>query len=95
VTMGAGGNGGGGHGGVWPTTPGPLGLPAPIARSTAGTANTGGGGGGGAAQPTTSPGRTGGSGVVIVKEPEGPFKCSGIWDMNALYDNVKAGTWTT
>ena len=40
-------------------------------------------------------GKTGGSGVVIVKEPEGPYLASGVWDMNALYDNVKAGTWTT
>jgi len=92
--MGDGGAGGGGHGGVWPTTPGPLGLPAPVARSTAGTANTGGGGGGGAANPIQAPGRTGGSGVVIVKEAAGPYLASGVWDMNALYDNVKAGTWT-
>jgi hypothetical protein len=67
-----------------------------------GTANTGGGGGGGAYMTAVPPayslgnqtGKSGGSGVVIVKEPEGPFKASGIWDMNALYDNVKAGTWT-
>ena len=55
----------------------------------------GGGGGGGAAQPTMSPGRAGGSGVVIVKEPSAGYAASGIWDMNALYDNVKAGTWTS
>jgi hypothetical protein len=42
-----------------------------------------------------SPGRAGGSGVVIVKEPSAGYAASGIWDMNALYDNVKAGTWTS
>jgi hypothetical protein len=41
-------------------------------------------------------GREGGSGVVIIKEAAVCFidNTSGVWDMNALYDNVKAGTWT-
>tara|TARA_R110002126_G_scaffold169511_1_gene318481 strand:- start:963 stop:1103 length:141 start_codon:yes stop_codon:yes gene_type:complete len=39
-------------------------------------------------------GGAGGSGVVIVNEAAvGLVNTSGIWDMNALYDNVKAGTW--
>ena len=63
-----------------------------------GTANTGGGGGGtdiGNPPFSPVPAGPGGSGVVIIKEPNAGFKCSGVWDMNALYDNVKAGTWTT
>ena len=33
-------------------------------------------------------------GVVIIKEPEREvFVASGVWDMNALYDNVKADNW--
>jgi len=60
--------------------------------SGAGTANTGGGAGAGA--PT---GGNGGSGLVVVVE-----KCQavcgvvapGMWQMNTVYDFVKAGTWT-
>jgi hypothetical protein len=56
--------------------------------------NTGGGGGGAGFPASTFTGSgAGGSGVVIVSEPAGPYTASGIWDMNALYDNVKAGTW--
>ena len=61
-----------------------------------GTANTGGGGGGadGAAPaPNTAAGGSGGSGVVIVKEPDKGYAASGVWNMEALYENVKAGTW--
>jgi hypothetical protein len=38
-------------------------------------------------------GAAGGSGVVIVKEAGGSTG-SGIWDMNSVYDAVKAGTWS-
>jgi hypothetical protein len=38
-------------------------------------------------------GAAGGSGVVIVKEAAGSNVGSGIWDMNSVYDAVKAGTW--
>jgi hypothetical protein len=82
--QGSGGAGGGGNG---------ENRNAPIVISTAGTANTGGGGGG----ANVGTGAAGGSGVVIIKEPAGTVltNTSGVWDMNALYDNVKAGTWTT
>jgi hypothetical protein len=93
VTPGAGGNGGGGNGGVWPTATANASPPA--VRSTEGTANTGGGGGGGAANPVTSIGRAGGSGVVIVKEPDKGVSASSCWDLKTLYRNVKAGTWPT
>jgi len=56
-----------------------------------GGANTGTGGGGGGDNNT---GPSGGSGVVFIKEAEVIGKASGVWDMNALYDNVKAGTWS-
>jgi len=62
-----------------------------------GVANSGGGGGGtsiGSPPFTPVPGGNGGSGVVIIKEPNKGYRVSGVWDMNALYDNVKAGTWT-
>ena len=58
--------------------------------------NTGGGGGGaGFPAPIYAGSAAGGSGVVITSEPEVEFlaNTSGVWDMNALYDNVKAGTW--
>ena len=39
-------------------------------------------------------GGAGGSGVVIIKEPEREvFVASGVWNMTALYDNVKADNW--
>jgi hypothetical protein len=38
-------------------------------------------------------GTNGGSGVVIVSEPP-VANASGMWDMNAVYDNVKVGNWT-
>jgi hypothetical protein len=88
--MGDGGNGGGGDGGVWPS------YPDATRRSTEGTANTGGGGGGGASNPVTSPGRTGGSGVVIVKEPEVTFLegTSSCWDLRKVFTEIKSGNWT-
>ena len=38
------------------------------------------------------PGMAGGSGVVIVKEAA-IAQASGMWSLDAVYDNVKAGTW--
>jgi hypothetical protein len=58
----------------------------------AGTANTGGGGGA-SHNNNAAGGAAGGSGVVIIKEAAG-FLGSGIWDMNSVYDSVKAGTWS-
>jgi hypothetical protein len=40
-------------------------------------------------------GGAGGSGVVIVNEPAiDRTVASGVWSLEAVYDNVKAGTWT-
>ena len=107
--QGFGGNGGGGNGAFYQSD-GSGTIPAPAANPTApsgsagqvaqsGTANTGGGGGGcsiGTPAANTSSG-AGGSGVVIIKEPEVNFvnNVSGVWDMTALYDNVKAGSWVS
>jgi len=100
------GGGGGGSSGVGAISyaPGP-GTPSTISGSDvtyavgaggqggpAGAANTGNGGGGGGA--SANAGNSGSSGVVIIKEAEVIAKASGVWDMNALYDNVKAGIWT-
>jgi hypothetical protein len=71
-------------------------LTGPGAPPTApGVVNTGGGGGGvNNANPAAG---VGGSGVVIVKQacatPNFP-KAPGIWSINEVYDNVKAGTWS-
>ena len=54
------------------------------------TANTGGGGGGAG---NSTDGKNGGSGVVIIKEPAAPTTASGMWSLDAVYENVKAGTW--
>jgi hypothetical protein len=90
---GTGGNGGGGRG--CDAGPSPLGS-FPGIQAEAGTANTGGGGGGGCSDFWSSPGeaKAGGSGVVIVKELGAGFVASGIWSMDAVYDNVKVGNWT-
>jgi hypothetical protein len=66
-----------------------VGESAFVQNATSGTVNTGSGGGG----ANLANGGAGGSGVVIIKEPE-VISASGVWDMNALYDNVKAGNWT-
>jgi hypothetical protein len=60
-----------------------------VQNATAGAVNTGSGGGG----ANLANGAAGGSGVVIIKEPEA-ISASGVWDMTAVYDNVKAGNWT-
>jgi hypothetical protein len=100
------GGGGGGSGAVGgPSYQPAAGTPSTISGSDvtyalggggagqgAGGANTGTGGGGGG---DNGAGPSGGSGVVFIKEAEVIGQASGIWDMNALYDNVKAGTWTT
>ena len=67
----------------------------PSARAESAGTNLGGGGGSGAQDAGGSVrGGAGGSGVVIVNEPAIDKKiASGIWDMNAVYDNRKAGTW--
>ena len=57
----------------------------------------GGGGGGdcGSSAPFTF-GKQGGSGVVIIKEPEvtNPNTAPGFWTLNEVYDQVKQGIWT-
>ena len=52
-----------------------------------------GAGGAGAASPAST---NGGSGVVITKEPAVDFVsgASGVWNLDEVYDFVKAGTWT-
>ena len=87
-----GGIGGGGNTGLYdPSHPiGPY--------NSAGVANTGGGGAGGMQiypyQPLTSyAGTTGGSGVVIVNEPEA-IGASSVWDLRQVFRQVKAGDWT-
>ena len=100
---GAGGAGGGGQGGVasgyangpplgGDPSPNPEG--APYGVGTAGTANTGGGGGGtsvsfGSAQPSGA----GGSGIVIVSEPNGSWTASGVWTMYDQYTYKTDGLW--
>jgi hypothetical protein len=61
-----------------------------------GTANTGGGGGGTGEIPKSIGGGTGGPGVVIIKEPAYtiPASAPGVWSMQSVYSNVRAGTWT-
>ena len=87
-----GGIGGGGNTGLYdPSQPiGPY--------NSAGVANTGGGGAGGMFiypyQPAAStPGAVGGSGVVIVNEPE-TIGASSVWDLRQVFRQVKAGDWT-
>ena len=65
----------------------------------AGSANTGGGGGGGTSTNPTSPrtatGGAGGSGHVIIREYANTLnEAPGVWNINEVYDNVKAGTWS-
>jgi hypothetical protein len=55
-----------------------------------GGTNTGGGGGGRACNTNGS--HTGGSGIVVIKQTT-PKCASGVWSINDVYDNVKAGTW--
>ena len=78
-----GGAGGGGNGASNSDPSGGTGVQT-------GTTNTGGGGGGGGGNP--GPAVSGGSGVVITKEPA-IAEASGMWSMEAVYENVKAGTW--
>ena len=90
-----GGIGGGGNTGLYdPASPiGPY--------NSAGVANTGGGGAGGMQiypyQPIAAyAGTTGGSGTVIVNEPQVDFVegTSSCWDLRAVFRAVKAGNWT-
>jgi len=85
TTSSAGGIGGGGNGGNGGGNPG-----------IAGVNNTGGGGGGTGDAPgcdVAKPGGNGGSGVVIIKEPE-VKTAPGVWSMNSVYEYVKDGNWT-
>jgi hypothetical protein len=83
--------GGGGAGGSGPT----------CGVGQAGGTNLGGGGGGSSytAGCTGHPGGLGGPGVVIIREACGtgtPYNVApGIWQMNTVYDYVKAGGWTS
>jgi hypothetical protein len=70
--------------------------------STAGSANTGGGGGGGAQQHAPpadntgvngTPGSAGGSGVVMVTQVNRVI-ASGVFSMDEVYSEVKAGNWS-
>ena len=67
----------------------------------AGTANRGGGGGGGNGgtrlDVSGGQGGNGGSGVVIVKEAAVNYtdKTSGVWSLEAVYQNVKNNTWVS
>ncbi len=90
-----GGIGGGGNTGLYdPSNPiGPY--------RTDGTANTGGGGAGGMfiypyQPPASTPGAVGGSGTVIVNEPQVDFVegTSSCWDLRAVFRAIKAGNWT-
>ena len=95
----AGGGGGGGHAdaphqSAGGTGGGGAGASNNSTNAVAGTANTGGGGGGGGGGGTKV-GAAGGSGVIIVKEDAGANVGSGIWDLNTVYDAVKAGTWSS
>ena len=58
-------------------------------------ANTGGGGGGIYCSPTSK--GLGGSGIVLVKEDAVSVNirtAPGIWDLNTVYEFVKADNWT-
>ena len=68
--------------------------------SVAGTANTGGGGGGGGytdSWVTAVAGKTGGSGVVIIKEAAivDLQNTSGVWSMQAVYNARVGDNWTS
>ena len=59
----------------------------------------GGGGGNGGTRLDVSGGQggNGGSGVVIVKEAAVNYtdKTSGVWSLEAVYQNVKNNTWVS
>jgi hypothetical protein len=81
-----GGTGGGGRGGIL------------LEVGYAGTANTGGGGGGAsgaqAAPGNVRAGGAGGSGIVLIKEPEILPSAPGVWSLSEVYNYKKAGNWT-
>ena len=54
------------------------------------------GGGGGAGCGNGGAGGAGGSGLGILVEPAVsiPKSAPGVWSMQSLYSNVRAGTWT-
>ncbi len=84
------GRGGGGGGGGDISAGGGDASSGGGANGSAGTANKGGGGGG---EGGGNSAQAGGSGVVIIKEAAGNTVASGVWNMEAIYNNVKAGTW--
>ena len=65
---------------------------APGSPNSAGTTNRGNGGN---AAPGTG-GNAGGSGVVIIKEPEStsPATAPGVWNISEVYNLRKTGEWT-
>jgi len=85
TTINPGGTGGGGNGKFY------TGAPPSVGNN--GRANSGGGGGGGYAADACT--MNGGSGIVLVKEcaTSIPASAGGVWQMNTVYDYVKAGNW--
>ena len=82
---GAGGAGsGGGSAGVGP------------GNSAVGVVNSGSGTGGGGYGSGTGGSGNAGSGRVLIKENSAsiPASAPGVWSMQSLYSNVRAGTWT-
>ena len=94
---GLGGSGGGGNAGKVSPTFSPFPDYGNLSYWTAGGTNLGGGGGGqtqdAGGLDTASPG---GSGTVIVNEPEVNYVTgtSSCWDLRIVYQKVKAGNWT-
>ena len=70
---------------------GGAGSPTSTNTGSNGAANRGIGGNGSKA----AAGGNGGSGVVVIKESATTFVTApGVWSINDVYDNVKAGTWS-
>ena len=91
---GTGGKGGIQGGASYPT-------PTPVAYATGdnGTTNKGGGGGAGGNSNDcgAAPGANGGSGVVIIVEPQGTktIIAGGVWAIEEQYAQKLAGNWTS
>ena len=65
-----------------------------VTGSTPYTITVGGGGAGSPVIASTPSTTAGGSGVVITKQPAVEVTiASGVWSIDAVYENVKAGTW--
>ena len=92
---GVGGTGGGGAGGNMTST---YATPSwTTTTATSGTANTGGGGGGASYDPGGSPSGpfsgAGGSGIVIIKEPDGTWVAGGVWGYKQIFKQTVEGNW--